>query len=78
MDNEFRRDLNVQTLEIISQLLEQREGVIIACMIRDKDGKQHNIFGYEIGPDQFIPILKEAAEGLIDGFKKMKDDTPKN
>lgn len=78
MEENFRKELNEQTLAIIKQLLEDSGGVVIACMIRDKDGKQLNVMGYEIGPMEFMPIVKEALETLLDAYDKMKKDTPKN
>lgn len=78
MDNEFRKDLNEQTLAILGQILEKKQGTIVACIIKDEHGNASAMLGYNVQAIEFIKAYKEALESLLAALEKHKKDTPKN
>lgn len=65
MTEEFRQELNKQTLELLAQLMEEKKGCLVCAIV-----KQANVDHYEcmlgsgVGPQEFVHALAQIMPGI--------------
>jgi len=73
MTEELRQELNRQTLEILANLLDEKKGWILCCIIKEMgDDKYQCMLGPEVGPKQFVHALAQIMPGIEEWNDKIE------
>lgn len=65
MTDEFRQELNKQTIELLAKLLEDNKSYIICCVVKEMGADKYTaMMGANVGPRELVHALAQIMPGI--------------